>query len=244
MNIARIAAIIAQGKNVSQPWAPDQAGTLALDLDPVNSVFTDATKASAVTVDGATVGCWGDSSGNGRDLSMATAANRPILKTNIINGKPVLRFDGNDDRLGPTAFALTASTTVFFVHRVNLFVANSTFFDGTAENSLRLYSAADASRRRMYAGAFGPLASVTDGQFALVECLYSGAGSRIAVNGGADTTGNPGAAAGGGFSLGKTGSDLSANMDVARILVYSGALDTANRAKVVEYITGLYGPFF
>src|SRR5262245_37132262 len=54
--------------------------------------------------DGDPVGTWTDGSGNGRDLTQATAAKKPTYKTNIVNGKPVVRFDGVDDRLKAAGF--------------------------------------------------------------------------------------------------------------------------------------------
>jgi len=42
--------------------------------------------------DGTGVETWSDLSGNGYHATQATEALRPIYKTNIINGKPVLRF--------------------------------------------------------------------------------------------------------------------------------------------------------
>src|SRR5574343_1369214 len=49
--------------------------------------------------DGDAVATWEDSSGNNRDASQATGANRPTYKTNIVNSLPVVRFDGSDDYL-------------------------------------------------------------------------------------------------------------------------------------------------
>ena len=45
------------------------------------------------------VSTWADSSGNGLDAIQGTAAYRPLYKTNILNGYPVVRFDGSDDYL-------------------------------------------------------------------------------------------------------------------------------------------------
>jgi hypothetical protein len=43
-------------------------------------------------VDGDPVSIWPDSSGTGHDATQS-GSNRPIYKTNVINGKPVMRFD-------------------------------------------------------------------------------------------------------------------------------------------------------
>ncbi|MBF0432516.1 MAG: DUF2341 domain-containing protein, partial [Fibrobacteria bacterium] len=42
---------------------------------------------------------WRDQSGNGNDVEQSTSSNRPILVTNTLNGKPVLRFDNSNDYL-------------------------------------------------------------------------------------------------------------------------------------------------
>ena len=48
------------------------------------------------TSDGSTVQTWSDISGNARDATQATAANRATYKTAIQGGNPILRFDGTD----------------------------------------------------------------------------------------------------------------------------------------------------
>lgn len=78
--------------------------------------------ASAITGlnDNDPVSTWTDSSPSAFTAVQGTAGNKPIYKTGIINGKPVVRFDGVDDYLSvagvdanPTDFAFfaVASTT-------------------------------------------------------------------------------------------------------------------------------------
>jgi hypothetical protein len=65
--------------------------------------------ASAITGlnDGDGVVIWTDLSGNLNHASQVTAENRPTYQTNELNGKPVVRFDGVDDR-----FVLSAAIPV------------------------------------------------------------------------------------------------------------------------------------
>ena len=53
-------------------------------------------RADSITgvADNGSVASWADSSGNGFALSQATGSSQPIFRTNQINGKPVLRFNG------------------------------------------------------------------------------------------------------------------------------------------------------
>lgn len=64
---------------------------------------------------------WSDYSGNGNDVTQPNASFRPIYKTNILNGKPVIRFSGSNDRLRKTAFATfpTTAITEYMVHKNN-----------------------------------------------------------------------------------------------------------------------------
>src|SRR4051812_40492914 len=62
------------------------------------------------------VGTVTDRSGNSRNATQATAAQKPTFKTGIQNGLPVYRFDGVDDNMATAAWtALSQPTTIFFV---------------------------------------------------------------------------------------------------------------------------------
>lgn len=58
-------------------------------------------KADAITgkVDNDIITNWDDSSAANNDAVQGTGSREPIYKTNIVNGKPVLRFDGTNDFL-------------------------------------------------------------------------------------------------------------------------------------------------
>jgi hypothetical protein len=76
-------------------------------------------KADAITglADGAAVAAWSDASGQNNNTAQATVARRPVYKTNVVNGKPVVRFDGADDALAITSTKVLASFSVFIVYR-------------------------------------------------------------------------------------------------------------------------------
>lgn len=56
--------------------------------------------------DGTGVGTWTDLSGS-NNATQATSANQPTFKTNILNGNPILRFDGTNDQ-----FSLTSTVAI------------------------------------------------------------------------------------------------------------------------------------
>src|SRR4051794_15003785 len=71
--------------------------------------------------DAAAVATWPDASGNGNDATQATSAKRPVYKTGILNGLPVVRFTAaNQHRLATAAFAvaLAQPSTVVCVGKV------------------------------------------------------------------------------------------------------------------------------
>ena len=76
-------------------------------------------KADALSLaDDSPVDSWIDSSGSGNDVMQDTGMKMPTFKTNILNGLPVVRFDGIDDTLFKIAaggFTCTEGHTVIAV---------------------------------------------------------------------------------------------------------------------------------
>jgi hypothetical protein len=95
------------GATFGSSWTPAALGS-ALAL------WLDADDASTITLNGSTVSQWNDKSGNGRNVSQATAANQPTLTASGLNGKPVLTFDGVNDYLA-AASPLIGTTHSLFV---------------------------------------------------------------------------------------------------------------------------------
>jgi hypothetical protein len=74
---------------------------------------------AGVTLDGSTVREWMDQSGNGNDAIQLDAERQPRLLENVLNGKPVLRFDGADDRLGLTGSERMSHISLFMVLKID-----------------------------------------------------------------------------------------------------------------------------
>lgn len=85
-----------------------------LPIDTGLRLWLDA--GARVTKDGANlVSALGDGSGVANDASQATPAKQPLWIDNVINGRPVLRFDGINDQLIATLSPGTDNFTVFVV---------------------------------------------------------------------------------------------------------------------------------
>lgn len=211
-------------------------------------------KADALALnDGDAVGTWTDSSGNGKDATQATSAKKPVFKTAIRNGLPVIRFDGVDDWLQTPN--ITWGTTV------SIFVVCTT--TSTANGDVvNIYSNAIGSVYEMRVDGSSQIAfrpsdtgggtcEATKGITILTGSWFYCAGVRAAgsstayVNGSAGST-NSGCATQrsgdspvsiGEFSLGFQ----FFGGDVAEIVIYNAALGTSDRQGIEDY---LYNKWF
>ena len=90
-------------------------------------------KADSLTLnDGDAVASWTDSSANTAHCTQTATGIKPTYKTNIKNGKPVLRFDGNDWLAVPTSVFTGMSSNTLFV------VCNAT--DGVTYKNILTYA--------------------------------------------------------------------------------------------------------
>jgi hypothetical protein len=92
---------------------------LWLDASDASTLYTDSGLTTLVAADGDPLGGWKDISGNNRHAIQASGTNKPAYKTAIKNGLSVVRFDGVNDVLSSSGFALsgTASRWAFFVYQ-------------------------------------------------------------------------------------------------------------------------------
>jgi hypothetical protein len=66
-----------------------------------------------------TVSRWHDQSGHGNDAIQADVSRQPVLVANALKGKPVMRFDGSNDRLGLTGTTPMHQISIFLVFKID-----------------------------------------------------------------------------------------------------------------------------
>lgn len=93
---------------------------LSSGFSQIDSIFRDRLQLwlksdTGVVLNDTTISRWIDQSGNGNDAIELTKNRQPVLVDNVINGKPVIRFDGLDDRLGFTGSKRMTQITLFMV---------------------------------------------------------------------------------------------------------------------------------
>jgi hypothetical protein len=83
---------------------------------------------AGVALNGSSVSSWADQSGNGNDALQPDTARQPFLLGNAANGKPALRFDGVNDRLGLTGTTRMSEFSIFIVQKIDSGFANEHYY--------------------------------------------------------------------------------------------------------------------
>lgn len=213
-------------------------------------------KADAITglADGAAVATWNDSSSNARNATQATGGAQPIYRTALLNGKPVVRFDGVDDFLATGEFQQTEQWTAFAVALkapgVDTPTVASTAKAVTPHGKLIRFNG-DVEVMSFAYNVAG--ASTSDSQDALPTSflIVSALRTTSAIQVWAD-----GISAGETVALGTPASPVARvvvgaddgvavgnflNGDIAEVVYYSSPLSTTDRDKVEAYLGDKYG---
>ncbi|MCC7354553.1 MAG: hypothetical protein IT330_12470, partial [Anaerolineae bacterium] len=200
-----------------------------------------------VLSDGSPVASWPDASGAGHDASQASAENRPVFKTGILNGKPAVRFVGASSTYLTYDGTWLANTpfTIFIVD-ANTTTGGSKYYlgGGTSATNYNLivgWRASGIFTLAQYNNDFN-VAAANQPSGQIWSVVRSTSGREILQNGfskGSDSNttllaGNAGAQIGRFF-----GNYISA--DIAEIIIYTKTLTTQERQNVEGYLSGKYG---
>lgn len=128
-------AAVAAYKNASAwptfvaPFSPTDVADITLWLDATTGLFDATSGGNAVTADASSVARWEDQSGNARHFTQSISNDRPVLKTSVLNGKNVIRFDGSNDKLTSgialSNFITASAYSVFVVGKAASVATNS-----------------------------------------------------------------------------------------------------------------------
>ena len=236
-------------------FSPANVSGLKVWLDAGVGLFDATTGGNAVTTDGTSVARWEDQSGNGNHVTQATSGQRPELKTNIQNGRDVIRFvAANSDFLRASSTVITGTTarTVFIVVKSTTTDGNGivgfgggsgtgTSFDITPEIRVRMVGRQDFNLA-MGTTAFRIL-TVGAPASALFPDIY-GYLDGVAMTG---TPTSPTAAVNTattvGFTVGRAAQSGLGHVsgDFCEVLAYDENLSTANRESVERYLADKWG---
>lgn len=173
---------------------------------------------------------WTDSSGLGNNATQATVAKKPTFKTAIVNGLPVVRFDGTDDRV--STVALLSRTYFMVVSHADINAGNFSAFrrlftvfsasmygdPGTSNYQVQGGAAADCRVNGVVTLSAAPIASPK------IVSFVATAQSNSAVDLGAHTSDIQ-------FLLG----------DMAEFIAYDGVPSAGDQTSVRTYLGTKYG---
>lgn len=207
-----------------------------LSLSP--ELWLKASAGTNTTTDGAGVTSWADQSGHARNAAAsASGTNNPLYKTNVVNGKPALLFDGLSHSMDSTGWSLSQPTTIYVVGKTTA-PSGGTIFDGITTRQTVLINGSVWS---FYAGSLQDSATATDTNFHVFCAVFNGASSVLYLDGASIKAANAGAGGINGFRLGNnTIPNNSWLGHIPEALVFSGAHSAANRTAMTSYLGSSY----
>jgi prepilin-type N-terminal cleavage/methylation domain-containing protein len=221
---------------ISTPCLPGNM-LLWLDASDGATLYADQSCGTIIPVDGIPVGCWKDKSGNGYNALQSTAASRPLYTENILNGEPVIRFDGSDDYMNTSFFPSPLSQlTIFVVSSVD---NDGAVFDGLAS---RLSLSQWVGTFALYAGSPVAYSASTPRASKIYTCVFNGNNSLFYENSTLKVAGNVGANSMDGLSVGWLGTETNYELDgdISEIIIYDTILSEIERQQVEDYLNDKY----
>ena len=206
-------------------------------------------KADALALtDNSPVDAWADASGSTNGVAQVTGMKMPTFKTNVLNGLPVVRFDGIDDtlfRLAAAGFACTQGHAIFAVLNPTSAVAyGMAVVTNYQANELR-QSGAGGVAEWMIPSGFIQVDSADDltGLWKVWTGTYSVAAQtlELAINSVSQGTQNdPGPLGVGDIYIGSRTDTYHWLGDIAEVLVYDAALSATDRQNIENYLIAKY----
>jgi hypothetical protein len=226
-------------------FAPNRISGCVFWIRADQGLYQDTGKVTPAVSDTDPVALWEDLSGNGYDVSQATAAKRPILKKSVINGQDAVRFDAVDDFLDRASTPATTQpyTVVAFIDSNG--VSTYSYMvdaDVSADRSTLFKNDPRATTFGMVAGAPTLNATVADTTApSILIGVFNTSSSNLRVNG-SDTTGTVGSNVFNGITVGarQTGDNIMQG-DIMELIVYDKELVAADFANLETYANNRYG---
>ena len=227
-------------RNSSLYFAPNKFGGLELWLD-----------ASQLTglVNNDPLGTWTDFSGKGNHATQGTAGFKPIYKTNIVNEKPIIRFDGIDDLMTCALTGSEKAVTFFAVVYVMDTTDISNAIVGTNANGGLGFKISNTGKIELVkVGTILIGASTTSlgaRVFKIVAGTYSSSGAfAFYLNGAADGSGTNDQTLTAGLTtqIGRDAVQTPFEGDIAEILKFHRVLTSVEIAYINSYLMNKYIP--
>lgn len=182
-----------------------------------------------------------DQSPNADDM---TFFNSPTVNSASLNGFNTVTFNGSNEYGDtPNDIDRTEPSTIYIVFKVLNGTTSGRAFDcitpSQFQGLLNIYSANSLS---LYSGTHLISNTATISNWMIVTCVFNGTSSIVKINSGADKSGDAGGNYSAGFRVASQGLTPGgfANIEVARIIMYSAGHNGAERSSIQNYLNTLY----
>lgn len=186
--------------------------------------------------DGDSIEVWDDISGEGNNAMQTEEVNQPIYKTNVLNGKSVVRFDGSNTRLKTNTFTeLPQPMTVFIVWET---YADGTRFAFDGPTRLSLFQGTQGGENIVFhAGNVISYDRSLPFNALINTVIFNGSESKIWENGENKTSGDAGDSGLERLLIGsRHGKTHHLDGDVAEILIFNSELSESEREEIEQYL--------
>ena len=246
--------VVAPGGSTAA-FLPSDLANLHLWLRADLGVFQEDTFATA-SGDGDVIGGWRDQSANGFDVTQGTTANKPLLDVDLIGGQPAAVFEGTNDQIQNVAFTLAVTAfTIYTVVKIDTYATDDAVFafadatnnDFTNKDGLSVAMRVTASRLRLFqtGGLDVSIANDTSPHIVITQLDGASTGSVWIDDGVASTDTYVGSTVSSTrvklaerYNSGNNG-----DLNIAELIMYTGAHDADTRTQVLNYLNGRYGIF-
>jgi hypothetical protein len=177
----------------------------------------------------------------GHHVYQGTVSKRPLYRTDIQNGLPVIRWDGVNDKMQNTGFgSITQPATYFIAGRFRAFPSGQRMFTGN-DGGTRHDFGGSGSSYSIYAGGGTVTKSPGGTDFHVFSIRVQGSSSWIRVDGSqAGNAGTTGTYTHQGMHVGAYYNDSNwSQIDIGDFLVYKGAEDPAANEAALAIKWGL-----
>ncbi len=206
------------------------------------------------TTNGGAISQWTDQGGQGKNVTQATAGNRPLFVTNGINFNPAIDYDGSNDYLLNTTTGITGGDKTYFAVTIaNTLPLTTVGIIGAGTTLDETDFGYENGKLNMYENLLGT-ASGTTAISTAIPILSTGIESSNALsffnNGAANGSGSYSYSNStirftvGCHSLGSALLPVYKNYwdgYISEVIMYDGALTVTNRERVESYLGIKYG---
>jgi len=205
-------------------------------------LWLDAADTSTITESGGDVSEWRDKSGNGNDVTQATAADQPVTGTRTINGLNVLDFTGTSWMRTVAETIISQPVTVFAVVEHDVIPAVGHYIYDSRGAANRHGFVMTPTTMDLFTTTPSLKAGTAETGIRLYMTVANSPNSSIAINAQVVGTGDTGAADFDMLTLGRRHTSI-ANLDgaIAEILIYDSALSDSDREAVETYLADKWG---